>query len=107
MSPWEKWETAAKAILADPAVARLRDQIDQEEHRLGAELRPSFHAWQERYDAAVRDGDLAALARVCPAKHGQWGRICVLDTGHDTTAPHWGTTRDGQCVAWIGTAPDD
>ncbi|WP_413751729.1 hypothetical protein NRF20_00120 [Streptomyces sp. R-74717] len=36
---------------------------------------------------AVRTGDVGLLAGVCAGKHGRWGRICVLDAGHEDRAP--------------------
>jgi hypothetical protein len=98
--------TAITTVLADPEVQRLRDLIDQEEQSAGRELRDRFQVFADRRDQAVRDGDLDTLTRICPAKHGRWGRACVLTTGHDDTAPHWGITPTGP-LAWLGTAPDD
>ncbi|MCX4481667.1 hypothetical protein OOK44_35430 [Streptomyces cellulosae] len=105
---WEA-ETAISAVISDPEVQRLRTLIEEEEVRLGDELRARFQTFQDRYDQAVRDLDADALTRICPGKHGRWGRICVLDDGHDPLAgaPHWGYAGDGRPIAWLGTAPDD
>lgn len=103
---WEA-ETTLAAVLADPEVRRLGEEIERTEALLGEELRPHFQPYRDRYDRAVREADLDTLTRTCPGKHGRWGRICVLDTGHDSTAPHWGTTTEGRPVAWVGSAPDD
>ncbi|MFD7859137.1 hypothetical protein ACFV6B_33460 [Streptomyces microflavus] len=104
---WREAETAISAVLADPEVRRLRALIEQEETRAGRELRAEFQAFQDRYESAVRTGDIGVLAQVCAGKHGRWGRICVQSTGHETRTPHWGITPGGEPVAWIGSAPDD
>lgn len=103
---WEA-EAALAAVMADPEVRRLAEEIERAEALLGRELRPHFQPYQDGYDRAVRAADLDALTRTCPGKHGRWGRICVLGTGHESTAPHWGTTAEGHPVAWVGSAPDD
>ncbi|MFF8747811.1 hypothetical protein [Streptomyces californicus] len=100
-------EERIAAILADPEVQRIGALIQDEETRAGQELHAELQALQDRYETAVRTGDLTVLTQVCEGKHGRWGRICVQDTGHDTRTPHWGTTPDGTPVAWIGSAPDD
>ncbi|MGN9821892.1 hypothetical protein ACTMUQ_42270 [Streptomyces sp. SD11] len=107
---WRAWweaETAIATVLADPEVRRLGEKIERTEALLGEELRPHFQPFRDSYIRAEREGDLGTLTRTCPGKHGRWGRICVLDTGHDSTAPHWGTTAEGHPVAWVGSAPDD
>ncbi|MET9707754.1 hypothetical protein [Streptomyces griseus] len=103
---WREAERAISVVLADPEVERLRALIEQEEAAAGRGLRDELQAFQDQYDHAVRTGDVAALAVLCPGKHARWGRICVLTTGHQDELPHWGTTPDGP-VAWIGSAPDD
>lgn len=79
------------------------------ETELGRELRARLQPFQDRYEQAVREGDAARLAGICPCKHGRWGRICVLDDGHETSMeePHWGRNSEGQPIAWVGSAPDD
>jgi hypothetical protein len=103
------WETvtAIEAVLADPAVRRVREEIEREEARLGIELHPRFQVFQDRYDAAKRRGDFDLLSRTCAGKHGRYGRMCVLVAGHEATEPHWGVNSAGQPVAWVGSAPDD
>ncbi|MFF8506434.1 hypothetical protein ACF07L_38220 [Streptomyces anulatus] len=103
---WAQAEEVFAAVLSDPEVRRIGALIDEEEVRAGVELRGEFREFQDRYEEAVRTGDAAVLARVCPGKHGRWGRVCVLSAGHEDWAPHWGTTAGGP-VAWIGSAPDD
>ncbi|MCX4657404.1 hypothetical protein AB0N79_36370 [Streptomyces microflavus] len=103
---WQEAESRMGAVLADPQVQRLRTLIEQEETRAGREHRDEFQASQDRYEHAVRTGDVTALASLCPGKHGKWGRICVLTAGHEDRAPHWGTTPAGP-IGWIGSAPDD
>ncbi|MEU9057112.1 hypothetical protein AB0D37_43240 [Streptomyces sp. NPDC048384] len=104
---WWETETAIEAVLSDPEVRRLGEEIERTEAVLGRELRPHFQPYQDRYNRAVRDADLYTLTRTCPGKHGRWGRTCVLDTGHDSNAPHWGITTEGQPVAWVGSVPND
>lgn len=100
-------ETALKAVMSDPTVQRIKEEIDQLEAALAREFSPELRRSQERHDRAVRNGDYDLLIRRCPGKHGRWGRICVLDVGHEAEYPHLGTTPDGQSVAWVGTAPED
>jgi len=102
---WEA-DTALRGLLADPGVRRLREELDREELRGGAEMDARLPHLKKRYDDAVRDGDMDVLARICPGKHGRWGRICLLGQGHEATEPHWGHTPDGVPVAWTGSAPD-
>ncbi|MET8889790.1 hypothetical protein [Streptomyces griseus] len=103
---WREAERAISAVLADPEVQRLQALIEQEEVAAGRDLRDELQPFQDRYDHAVQTGDVAALAVLCPGKHGRWGRICVQSAGHETRTSHWGITPDGP-VAWIGSAPDD
>ncbi|MEU9547099.1 hypothetical protein [Streptomyces mirabilis] len=102
-------EKAISVVLADPQVQRVRAQVQEAETRFGLQLRAHLQPFQDRYDQAVRDGDTVMLIRICLGKHGRWGRICVLDEGHETSMeePHWGYNSDGQPVAWGGSAPDD
>ncbi|MFR0367486.1 hypothetical protein [Streptomyces sp. MCC20] len=103
---WET-ETALNAVMSDPVVQRLKEEIEELEASLVREFSPMLRRFQERYDRAVQDADLDLLSRSCPGKHGRWGRICVLDAGHEAEYPHLGTNSEGQPVAWVGTAPDD
>jgi hypothetical protein len=103
---WEV-ETAISTVVSDPEVRRLRAEIEQEEKRAGAELRSTFQALQDRYETAVRTADFDVLSRTCPGKHGRWGRICVLASGHEAAELHWGITSEGWPIAWVGSAPDD
>ncbi|MFD8970797.1 hypothetical protein ACFV0C_38495 [Streptomyces sp. NPDC059568] len=98
-------EKAISLLLSAP-------QVQQARHRsrpLGIELRARLQPFQDRYDRAVRDGDAAQLTGICPGRHGHWGRICVLDDGHETSIeePHRGHTSQGRPIAWVGSAPDD
>ncbi|MEV8545480.1 hypothetical protein [Streptomyces sp. NPDC051572] len=104
-----QWETEAalNAVMSDPEVQRLRQEIDAREAAMAQELSPMLRRFQERYDRAVRNADLDLLSRSCPGKHGRWGRICVLGIGHEAEYPHLGANSEGQPVAWVGTAPDD
>ncbi|MEU1796541.1 hypothetical protein ACFXOL_14705 [Streptomyces californicus] len=103
---WAEAEEVFGVVLADPEVRRIGALVEAEEMRSGVELRDEFQTFQDRYEEAVRTGDVAVLARICPGKHGRWGRACVLTSGHEGRAPHWGVTSGGP-VAWIGSAPDD
>ncbi|MGW2721716.1 hypothetical protein [Streptomyces sp. NPDC001492] len=62
---------------------------------MAQELRPLLRRFQERYDGAVRDGDLDVLIRTCSGKHGWWGRACVLDAGHEAEYRTWGPPPKG------------
>ncbi|MFI1259110.1 hypothetical protein ACH4U6_35945 [Streptomyces netropsis] len=86
-----------------------RDRIEAAETELGMQLRARLQPFQDRYDQAVRDGDAARFTRICPGKHGRWGRIRVLHHSHETSIeePHWGHNNEGQPIAWVGTTPDD
>ena len=97
---------AFETVLSDPAIRRAREAIEREEARLGRELSPRFQVLQDRHDAATRGGDFGNISRMCPGKHGRYGRICVLDAGHETTDPR-GVNSSGQPIAWVGNAPDD
>ncbi|WP_234337106.1 hypothetical protein [Streptomyces xylophagus] len=103
---WET-ETALSAVMSDPEARRLKQEIAALEASMAQELSPLLRHFQERYDRAVRDADLDLLSRSCPGKHGRWGRVCVLDIGHEAEYPHLGANSEGQPVAWVGTAPDD
>ncbi|WP_405606305.1 hypothetical protein [Streptomyces sp. NBC_00076] len=102
-------EKAISVVLADPQVQRVSAQIQEAETQFGLELRTRLQPFQDRYDQAVRDGDAARLTGICPGKHGRWGRICVLDDGHETSMeePHWGRNSEGRPIAWVGSAPGD
>ena len=100
-------ETTIQVLLGDPKLRRLGEEIRLEEIRLGLQLHSRHEALQDRRERAVREGDHAVLQDLCPGKHGWWGRICVLDAGHESVDPHWGINGEGQPVAWIGSAPDD
>ncbi|MFD3585836.1 hypothetical protein [Streptomyces sp. NPDC058683] len=94
-------------MLTNPEVRRLREAIEWEERQAGAELAPALRGLQDRYDRAVREDDVDMLRRICPGKHGRWGRICLLDSGHEAAEAHWGITGEGRPIGWAGSAPDD
>lgn len=102
-------EDIISAVLSDPAVQEARDRVEAAETELGMELRARLQPFQERYEQAVAEGDAARLTGLCPGKQGRWGRICVLDDGHETSMeePHWGHISEGQSIVWVGSAPDD
>ncbi|WP_405691396.1 hypothetical protein [Streptomyces sp. NBC_00057] len=96
-------------VLSDPQVQQARAQIGAAETELGMELCARLQPFKDCYEQAVRDGDADRLTGICPGKHGHWGRICVLDDGHETSMeePHWGHNSEGQPIAWVSSAPDD
>ncbi|QDN64349.1 MULTISPECIES: hypothetical protein [unclassified Streptomyces] len=102
-------EQVISLVLADPQVQEARARIEVAETELGRELCARLQPFQDRYEQAVCEGDTARLTGICPGKHGRWGRICVLDDGHETSMeePHWGHNSEGQPIAWVGSAPDD
>jgi hypothetical protein len=108
-SAFAEAEKVISFVLSDPRVQQVREQVEAAETELGRELRARLQPFQDRYEQAVRDGDAARLTGICPGKHGRWGRICVLDDGHETSLkePHWGLNSEGQPIAWVGSAPDD
>ncbi|MGW2415972.1 hypothetical protein ACWCV5_27930 [Streptomyces tubercidicus] len=108
-SAFAEAEKVISFVLSDPHVQEARAQVEAAETQLGVELRGRLQHFQDRYDLAVRDGDAARLTRICAGKHGRWGRICVLNDGHETSMeePHWGHNSEGQPIAWVGSAPDD
>lgn len=108
-SAFAEAEKVISALLSDPGVQEARAQVEAAETQLGMELRARLQPFQDRYDQAVRDGDAALLTGICSGKHGGWGRICVLDDGHEVSmeAPHWGRNSEGQPIAWVGSAPDN
>ncbi|MFI5524271.1 hypothetical protein [Streptomyces platensis] len=52
-------------------------------------------------------GGAVRLARICPGIRGRWGRICVLDDGHDASMEEPHCDSEGQPIAWVGSAPDE
>ncbi|MFD7861470.1 hypothetical protein [Streptomyces sp. NPDC059783] len=102
------WERAHQ-VLSHPAVVQAAARVQEQELLDGVELQPRFSMFADRYHQAVTSADHEALSRTCSAKHGQWGRVCLLDADHEDTTGglHWGLTADGRPIAWVGTAPDD
>lgn len=91
---WET-ETALNAVMSDSEVQGLKEEDEALEASLARKLAPMLRHYQERYDRAVQYADLGLLSRSCPGKHGRWGRICVLDAGHEAGSPTWGPTLKG------------
>ncbi|MER6076094.1 GNAT family N-acetyltransferase [Streptomyces sp. NPDC001817] len=104
-------EYGARHCLYTPAVDQedsdlrwvrlLAARRDAVERRRGAKARATA-AGQSLPD------DLAALApeelaRLCPARHGAYGRICARMADH-TPDLHLGRAQDGAWIAWLTTA---
>ncbi|GGN61339.1 hypothetical protein GCM10012285_60130 [Streptomyces kronopolitis] len=108
-SAFAEAEKVISFVLSDPRVQEVRAQVEAAETQIGRELCARLQPFQDRFEQAVRDGDAAVLAGICPGKHGRWGRICVLDDGHETSIeePHWGYNSEGRPIAWVGSVPDD
>ncbi|AVH61695.1 MULTISPECIES: hypothetical protein [Streptomyces] len=108
-SAFAEAEKVISFVLSDPGVQEARARVEAAETQFGMELCARLQPFQDRYDRAVRDGDLAGLTGICAGKHGRWGRVCVLPDGHETSLeePHWGRNSEGQSIAWVGSAPDD
>ncbi|ATM24649.1 hypothetical protein SMD44_p10150 (plasmid) [Streptomyces alboflavus] len=95
-------------VMASPEMQRLGRETEAEELRLGTALSGMYRPQAERWARALREADTTVLSRICPGKHGHYGRICVLDAGHERDGnPHWGKNKAGRPVAWLGSAPDD
>ncbi|MGW9175866.1 hypothetical protein [Streptomyces decoyicus] len=110
--PHSAFAEAEKVIpfeLSDPQVQEVRARIEAAETQIGRELCARLQPFQDRYADAVRDGDAGQLTGICSGKHSRWGRICVLDEGHETSMeePHWGHNSEGRPIAWVSSAPDD
>lgn len=103
----ERGAGRSQEVWSDLAVMRTAAAIEKEELRAGAELQHRFGEFAGRYRQAVSSGDHEVLARICPGKHGRWGRACVLDADHGaaTGGLHWGLTGGGDPIAWVGSAP--
>ncbi|MGA5874010.1 hypothetical protein, partial [Streptomyces cinereoruber] len=96
-------------VLSDPGVRAARARVEAAEKELGTELCARLQPLQDHYNQAMAADDTARLARVYPGKYGRWGRICVLDDGHETALeePHWSRNGEGRPIAWVGSTPDD
>ncbi|MFJ4898555.1 hypothetical protein [Streptomyces sp. NPDC088727] len=95
-------EGVINAVPADPGVQEARARVEAAETELGMEL-SRLQPFQDRYDQAAAAGDVDGLTELCGGKHGRWGRICVLDDGHETSMeePHWGRNSEGRPIAWV------
>ncbi|MEV8116003.1 hypothetical protein AB0O69_14055 [Streptomyces xiamenensis] len=91
-SAFAEAERVISAVLSDPQVQQARARIEAAESGLGTELSALLQLFQDHYEQAVRESDTAVLTGNCPGKHDRWGRICVLDNGHETAMkePHRG-----------------
>lgn len=79
----------------------LQARTDEVERRRGAETRATAvgRALPEDLSALTPE----QMARLCPARHGAYGRICAREQDH---APdlHLGRAADGAWIAWPATA---
>ncbi|WP_051842912.1 MULTISPECIES: GNAT family N-acetyltransferase [Streptomyces] len=105
-------EHGARQCLYTPACDQ--DDSDLRWVRLLAERRDAVERCRGAQARATAAGqnlpdDLAALtpeelARLCPARHGAYGRICARMADH-TPDLHLGRAQDGAWIAWL-TTPD-
>ncbi|WP_329020737.1 GNAT family N-acetyltransferase [Streptomyces sp. NBC_01601] len=77
--------------------------LDQVERRRGAQARATVAGSSLPEDLTVLGPE--ELARLCPARHGAYGRVCAHTVGH---APdlHLGRAPDGAWIAWLGSAEE-
>ncbi|MFJ9580931.1 GNAT family N-acetyltransferase [Streptomyces sp. NPDC101191] len=79
----------------------VASRLDEVERRRGAQARATAAGQRLPEDlAALTPGE---LARLCPAHHGAYGRICAHAAGH-TPALHLGRAPDGAWIAWLAGA---
>ncbi|MDX3209115.1 hypothetical protein [Streptomyces scabiei] len=58
-------------MLSDPGVRKARERVDAAETELGMELCARLQPFQDRYDQAVAEGNVARLTGVCGDKYGR------------------------------------
>lgn len=56
---WAEAEAVLGVVLGDPEVRRVGALVEEEERRAGAELEGGFRVFRDRYEHAVRRGDVA------------------------------------------------
>jgi RimJ/RimL family protein N-acetyltransferase len=88
---------------ADPRWIRLiAARQDEVERRRGKQARATAAGRMLPDDLAALAPD--ELARLCPARHGAYGRICAHPADH-TPGLHLGRAADGAWIAWL-TSPE-
>ncbi|MFD9292573.1 GNAT family N-acetyltransferase [Streptomyces sp. NPDC060030] len=79
----------------------LAEHRDAVERRRGAQARETGAGQDLPDDLTVLTPE--ELARLCPARHGAYGRICARTAAH-TPDLHLGRAQDGAWIAWLTTA---
>ncbi|WP_159045405.1 GNAT family N-acetyltransferase [Streptomyces sp. H036] len=79
----------------------LAGRQDAGERRRGAEARATAAGQNLPDDLEALTPD--ELARLCPARHGAYGRICARTAAHVPDL-HLGRAPDGAWIAWLTTA---
>ncbi|MFI6528174.1 GNAT family N-acetyltransferase [Streptomyces uncialis] len=72
--------------------------LNEVERRRGAQARATAAGQHLPEDLSVLTAEEAA--RLCPARHGTYGRICAHAAGHAPTL-HLGRAPDGAWIAWL------
>ncbi|MEU7031869.1 GNAT family N-acetyltransferase [Streptomyces sp. NPDC046275] len=79
----------------------LQARTDEVERRRGAEARATAAGRALPEDLSALTAE--QMARLCPARHGAYGRICAREKDHVPDL-HLGRAADGDWIAWMGTA---
>ncbi|MEU8545260.1 GNAT family N-acetyltransferase [Streptomyces sp. NPDC048717] len=79
----------------------LAERQDDVERRRGAEARATPTGQNLPNDRTALTPE--ELARLCPARHGAYGRICARTAAH-VPELHLGRAPDGAWIAWLTTA---
>ncbi|WP_328373787.1 GNAT family N-acetyltransferase (plasmid) [Streptomyces sp. NBC_00445] len=82
-------------------VRLLAARRDAVERRRGAQARATAAGQAVPEDLSALTPE--ELARLCPARHGAYGRICARMADH-TPDVHLGRAQDGAWIAWLTTA---
>lgn len=76
----------------------IAERLDVVERRRGAQARATAMGQELPGDLTVLSP--SDLARLCPDRHGAYGRICARTAGH-TSELHLGRAPDGAWIAWL------
>lgn len=76
----------------------VASRLDEVERRRGAQARATAAGQRLPEDLTALTAD--ELARLCPARHGAYGRICAHAAGHAPVL-HLGRAPDGAWIAWL------